>query len=112
MDDVDGDLVLRQLGDLVLERLERAGDVGLDEQVDLLDLALLGLREDVLEGDPAGVAASLGLGLEADRALTGELAGPAVVLDDLGALAGLADAVEAEDLDRLAGTGGLDPLAR
>ena len=74
----------------------------LTQQVDLLDLALLGLREDVLERDPAGIAASLSLGLEPDRPLAGELAGAAVVLDDLGALAGLADAVEAEHLDRLA----------
>ena len=30
VDDVDRDLVLRQLRDLVLDRLERAGDVGLE----------------------------------------------------------------------------------
>ena len=41
-DDVDRDLVLRQLGDLVLERLERAGHVGLEDEVELLDLALPG----------------------------------------------------------------------
>ena len=111
VDHVDGDLVLRQLRDLVLERLERAGDVGLEQQVELLDLALLGLGEDVLEGDPARLAAGQRLGLEAVRALAGELAGLAVVLDDLDALAGLADAVEAEHLDRVAGPGLLDPLA-
>ena len=38
----------------------------------------------------------------------GELAGAAVVLDDLNVLAGLADAVEAEHLDRIAGPGRLD----
>ena len=47
------DLLLRQLGDLVRERLERAGHVGLDHQVELGELALLGAREHVLERDPA-----------------------------------------------------------
>ena len=77
-----------------------------------LDLALLGLREDLLEGDPAGLAAGQGLGLEPVRALLGELAGAAVVLDHLDALAGLADAVEAEHLDRIAGPRLLEPRRR
>ena len=102
VDDVDRDLVLRQLGDLVLERLERAGDVGLEHEVELLELALLDAVEDVLERDLAAGAAGQRLGLEADRALAGQLAGLAVVLDDADVLAGLGDAVEAEHLDRVA----------
>ena len=43
------DLVLRELRDLVLERLERAGDVGLEHDVELLELALAAPGEDVLE---------------------------------------------------------------
>src|SRR5262249_10772917 len=42
MDDVDPDLLLRDLGDLVLKRLQRAGDVGLDDDVELLDVPFLG----------------------------------------------------------------------
>ena len=49
VDHVDRDLVLRQLRDLVLERLERARDVGLEHDVELVDLALLGLGEDLVE---------------------------------------------------------------
>ena len=42
--DRDLDLVLRQLGDLVLERLERAGHVGLEHEAELLDVARAGRR--------------------------------------------------------------------
>ena len=51
------------------------------------------------------------LGLEAVRALAGELARLAVVLDDAHELARLGDAVEAEDLDRLARLRLLDAVA-
>ena len=61
LDDVDVDLVLRQLGDLVLEGLQRAGDVGLEHEVELLEVALLDALEDVLEGDLAARTAGLGL---------------------------------------------------
>ena len=98
-------------GDLVLERLQGAGDVGLEDDVELLDLALLGPREDLLEADLAGLAAGQRLGLEPVGALAGELAGAAVVLDHLHELAGVADAVEAEHLDRHPRAGLLDPLA-
>ena len=105
------DLLLRHLGDLVLQRLERAGDVGLEDDVELLDLALLGAREDLLEADLARLAAGQRLGLQPVGALLGELAGAAVVLDRADVLAGLADAVEAEHLDRHPGPGLLDALA-
>ena len=111
MDDVDRDLLLRDLGDLVLERLQRAGDVGLEDDVELLDVALLGPREDLLEADLARLAAGQGLGLQPVGALLGELAGAAVVLDDLDELAGVGDAVEAEHLDRHPRPGALDPVA-
>ena len=45
------------------------------------------------------------------RALLGELAGAAVVLDRVDELARLADAVEAEHLDRHPGPGALHPVA-
>ena len=65
------DLGLRQLGDLVLERLQRAGDVGLEDEVELLELALLDALEEVVEGDLAARAPRLRLVLDADRALVG-----------------------------------------
>src|SRR3712207_2765354 len=101
-DDVDRDLVLRKLGDLVLKRLERTGDVGLEQDVELVELAFASLGEDLVEGQAPRRGAGQLLGLEAVRALLGELAGAAVVLDDLDPLAGLADALEAEHLDRVA----------
>ena len=42
VDDVDPDPLLRHLGELVLERLQRAGDIGLEDDVERLDLAFLG----------------------------------------------------------------------
>ena len=48
-------------------------------------------------------AAGQRLGLEPDRALAGEAARLAVVADHAHGLTGVGDAVEAEDLDRLAG---------
>ena len=51
------------------------------------------------------------LGLQAVGAFLGQLAGAPVVLDDLDELAGLADPVEAEHLDRHPGPGALDPVA-
>src|SRR5919198_556278 len=55
--------------------------------------------------------ASLGLVAQPHRALVGQLAGAAVVVDHPCVLAGLGDAVEAEHLDRVAGTRGVDALA-
>src|SRR3954452_13171495 len=110
-DDVHRHLVLRQLGDLVLERLGGAGDVGLDEEVELLELARLDLLEDVLQRALAARAPRVLLLLEALLALVRELAGAAVVLDDADVLAGLRNAVEAEHLDRVAREGLLDAVA-
>ena len=97
------DLLLGELGDLVLDRLERSGDVGLDDQAELLDGALLSELEDVLEGHLAPGAARERLGLQAVGALARELARAPLVLDHAHELARLGDAVEAEHLDRLAG---------
>ena len=105
------DLLLGQLRDLVLDRLERAGHVGLDDEAELLDGALLGELEDVLERDLAARAPRQRLGLQAVGALAGELARAALVLDHAHELAGLGHAVEAEHLDRLAGHRALDARA-
>ena len=111
VDDVDRDLFLRDFRDLVLERLQGAGDIGLEDDVELLDVALLDAREDLLEADLAGLTAGQGLGLEPVGPFLRELAGVAVVLDGLDELAGVGDAVEAEHLDRHPGPGALDPVA-
>ena len=107
---LDRDLVVLDLPDLVHGGLDRALHVGLDDQVELLDRALLHLREQILEAD--GLAA-LGehLGAQALGALLGDLARDALVLDDAAALAGGRRLVEAEDLDRHARPGVLDALA-
>ena len=112
MDDVDRDPFLRHFRELVLERLQGAGDIGLEDDVELLDVALLGPGEDLVEADLAGLAAGQRLGLEAVGALLGELAGAAVVLDRLHELAGVGDPVEAEHLDRHPGPGLVDRARR
>ena len=110
-DDVHEHLVLGQAGDLVLERLDRAGHVALDDERQLGGLVLLGAAEDVLEGHLAPGAAGQRLGLLARLALLGQPARLAVVGDDADELAGVGDAVEAEDLDRIARQRLGDPLA-
>ena len=80
----------------------------LTHEAELLDGALLGELEDVLERDLAPRAARERLGLQAVGALAGELARAALVLDHAHVLARLGHAVEAEHLDRLAGRRALE----
>src|SRR4051794_28618621 len=107
--DVHLDLVLRELGDLVLERLERARHVGLEHQAEVVDLAAL--VEDRRQRALDAAAARLLLQLEPVGTLAGQRTGLAVVLDDAHVLARLGDAVEAEHLDRLRRRRGLHALA-
>ena len=101
--DVEGDLAGRELRDLVLERLERPGHVGLDHEVQLHGLTrFLGPLEHVLEADRNAHAARQRLGLQPDRPLVGEMARLAVVRHRAHRLARVGQAVEAEHLDRLA----------
>src|SRR3954453_3217083 len=108
-DDRDLDLFLRELGDLVLEGLERTGDVRLEHEAELVDLAAL--VEDRGQRALDAAAARLLLELEPAPPLVGEAAGATVVLDDAHVLARLRDGVEAQDLDRLGRARGLDALA-
>ena len=107
------DLVLRQLGDLVLERLDRAGDVALEDEVELLERRppARGLKTSSSETLRPERRASASVFRRWARS-SASCAGAAVVLDDADELAGLGDAVEAEHLDRVAGDGLLDALAR
>ena len=72
-DDVDADVVGRQLGQRVRDRLDRALHVGLEHDLDLLDLARLDLVEDVLERH-AAVPASSFLRRASCRCSTSDLA--------------------------------------
>ena len=101
----------RQTRDLVLERLERAGHVRLEHEVEVLEHAAAGVLEDRRERAGALRAARLRLALEPEAALAGELARLAVVLDHAHVLARLGDGVEAEHLDRLGGRRLLDLAA-
>ena len=83
----------------------------LTTSAELLDGALLGELEDVLERDLAPGAPRERLGLQAVGALARELARAALVLDHAHELAGLGHAVEAEHLDRLAGHRALELAA-
>src|ERR1019366_1247081 len=74
---------------------------------ELLDRALLGEPEDILERDLAPRATRERLGLQPVGARGGGLAGAALVLDHARVLARLGHAVEAEHLDRLARSGRL-----
>src|SRR4051794_3365104 len=100
VDDVDRDLFLGDFRQLVLERLQGAGDVRLEDDVELFDLALLGAGEDLVEAHLASLAPRQSLGFEAVAALLGHLPSLTVALDRLHELPGVGDAVEAEPLDR------------
>ena len=95
-----GVLDLRELAD---DGLDRALDVGLDDDVELAEGALLHLREELLQGDALLRAPRELLGADALAAELREVARLALVLDDAGVLAGRGRLVEAEDLDRRAG---------
>ena len=71
----------------------------------------LHLLEELVERDAAARLLRARLAPEPLAALLGEVAGPCLLLDDAPELAGGRRAVEAEDLDRIAGLRLLDPLA-
>ena len=104
--------LLRQLRDLVLERLERAGHVGLDDQGRLAPRPSSCARAQTSSSETRTPrAARQRLALQPVLALGGLLARLALVLDDAHDLAGVGHAVEAEHLDRHAGRGLVDLLA-
>src|SRR5207248_2054898 len=111
VDYVDLDLLLGKLRDLVLDRLQRPGHVGLDDERELLDGPLLRELEHVLERDLAPRTARQRLRLQSVGTLAGQLAGAPLVLDHAHDLARLGHAVEAQHLDRLARSRALDARA-
>src|SRR5207245_9741414 len=103
-----GVLDLLQLRD---GRLDRADDVALEDEVQVLDGTLLHLVEEALERDAAlGLLSEL-RGAHSLAPQLGEMARLALVLDDAGLLSGRRWVVEAEDLDRFARSRLLDLLA-
>ena len=86
VDDADLDLGVLDLEQRVAERLEAALHVGLDDQVEVEDLALGDAREDVVEGERALLGELLGL--DAVGALLRQRARHALVLDHAAELAG------------------------
>ena len=105
------DLRVRDLLQLALRGLDRALHVGLDDQAELLDGALLHRAEQVLEADGL-VAPGQQLGAQALRALLGGSGGrPARSRPRGSSSPAPRRLVEAEDLDRRARPGLLDALA-
>ncbi len=97
VDDVDTDLGLVHLADGVGKRLDGALGVGLDDQVELLELVLAHLLEQGLKGDVLDLVLLLDTGLES--ALLSKVAGIAGVLEDAELVAGCRNPVQTEDLD-------------
>ena len=97
VDDLDADFLVRDLFERGLDRLGRALNVGLDDQVERLHLAGLDLAEQILQADllrRAGTAVLL------DTALLGELARHALVRNGVKDVAGAGHFVQAGDLNR------------
>ena len=98
VDDADADLVVADLLERSLQRLGAALHVGLDDEVQLLHLALLKLGEQALERDL--LVELVGVVLDLLLALLDELARHAFVGDDAEFVAGRGDLGKAGDLDR------------
>ena len=103
MDRVDADLGLIHLVERVLKGLDGTLDVGLDDQVELLDLGVGDGLEEVLERHVLHAALLLDASLE--RALLGELARVAVVLEHAELVTGVGHGLQAQDLDGVGRTG-------
>ena len=108
------DLVALELAEALGEGLERAGDVGLQHEVERGRFAGLDLLEDVLEAGATrhagGLPAQVGHAVPV-LALLGDGAGRLLVGGHHEAVAGLGDVVQAEDLHGHGRPGLLDLLA-
>ena len=109
MDNLYLDLRLVDLGQGVGQSLDGALNVGLNNQVELLEVGLIHSLEEVLERD---VRAALLLGLAAlECALIGQSAGLALVLEHAELVAGIRHGVQALNLGSLRGAHGGNALA-
>src|SRR5437764_3666037 len=101
-DDVHAHLGVLDLLQLRDRGFDRADDVALEDQVQILDAAAAELFEQRLEGDRRGTPLGELLAAQPLAAGVRELARAALVLDDACRLAGGRRLVEAQDLDRRA----------
>ena len=102
------DLVVAELLQRLLHSLDRALHVGLDDQVQVLELALVDAGEQVIQRNVGGGGAG---GAHLFAALVGHLAAQAVVLDGHHIVARLGHFGKARDLHRHGGAGFLHALA-
>ncbi len=109
VDDAHLHLVVTDLAEGVGQGLDAALDVGLEDEVELADLALGDARVEVVEGERVLLGELLGA--QPVGAPVGEHAGGLFVFDDVAELAGLGHRVEADDLDRHGGAGLGDRIA-
>lgn len=103
MDRVDANLGLIHLVERILKGLDGTLDVGLDDQVELLDLGVGNGLEEVLERDVLDAALLLDTGLE--RTLVGKGTSLALVLEHAELVTGVGHGLQAQDLDGVGGTG-------
>src|SRR5699024_1675055 len=109
VDDPHPDLLVGELLQGGLHRLGGALDVGLDDDVQVLQLALLDLGEQIVQGDLLGGGGGGHLVLV--LALLHQLPGHALVVHGVEVVTGAGDLAHAGDLHRHGGAGGLDLLA-
>src|SRR5207249_6055143 len=103
VDDVDAHLRVLDLAELADERFDRSLHVALEDDVEVLDAALLDLREECLQRYAALRALRKLLVAKPLGAFVCEILRLPLVLDDAAELAGRRRPIEAEDLDRLSG---------
>lgn len=97
------------MSERILKSLDGALDVGLDDQVELLDLGVGDGLEEVLERHVLHTALLLDTGLE--RTLVGQRTRLTLVLEHAELIAGVGDGLQAQDLDGVGGTGLGDGVA-
>ena len=105
----DRDFLVLELFEFLDEGFDRALDVGLQDQVQALELLLGHLAVEVFERD--GLAIGVGEVAGANPPGLGDVAGAGDVVDDAEVLAGAGDDVQTRDLHRRGRAGLLDRLA-
>ena len=105
VNNLDADFLVGDLLQAGLDRLGGALDVGLDDDVEFLHLALLDLGEEILQGDLT--LGLVGRGLDLLLALLHQLARHALVLHGVEDVAGAGHFGKAGDLHRHGGTSSL-----
>src|SRR6266511_1605679 len=102
VDDAHAHLGMLDLPELRNGRLDRADDVALDHEVQILDGACLHLLEEAFDRDALGCLREL-LPAQPLSTSIGEVTSAPLVFDDATQFAGRGRMVEAEDFDRIAG---------